>query len=128
MSGLDLDAIEGRADLTFWADDQSMGALSQGAAHVRMLLRKRLGDTATYYQTRGFEDLLRAEAREGDIIEKLREWAKRELDRTSGWDPMAVAGERALLGQLETFLNDLQEQSTGTGSEDLNRSQPKGAA
>lgn len=60
-----------------------------------------------------------AQEREGDIIEKLRELV--EVIRADG---------RTLIqtDEMDRFLNDLQEQSTGTGSEDLNRSQPKGAA
>lgn len=49
---------------------------------------------------------------EGDIIEKLREWAKAEHDATVGWDAMGTRAVTLLLARLDTFLNDLQEQST----------------
>lgn len=76
--------------------------------------------------TRATDGTIEDDAR-GDIIEKLR-GKLAEMELHDDLPDSSDIGYMACWREISVFLNDLQEQSTGTGSEDLNRSQPKGAA
>lgn len=100
--------------------EQIAEAMAEHANRDRYVLEhgwQSTGVEPPEYDRSDYEDIAqfiadRVQPREGDIIEKLREWAKAEHDATVGWDAMGTRAVTLLLARLDTFLNDLQEQST----------------